>query len=66
MKTFVDYNVWKIAYTAICREVKTANVVDTLQERYGIDDWIVNNDFSQMKISCRDERLIIEFLLRYA
>ena len=66
MKTFVDYNVWKIAYHAICREVGVSKVMVTLEEQYGIDDWIVNNDFSQIKISCVDERLVTEFLLRWA
>ena len=66
MKTTVDYNVWKIAYYAIRREVEASNITVTLAELYGIEDWLANSDFSQVTISCRDERLVTEFLLRWA
>lgn len=66
MKTAVDLKLWRIAYLAIGREVGACNVIVTLAELYGIEDWLANPDFSQVIIWCRDERMVTEFLLRYA
>lgn len=66
MKTAVDLKLWRIAYFAICREVGVSKVMVTLEELYGIEDWLANPEFSKITISCRDERMVTEFLLRYA
>lgn len=66
MKTVLDYLVWSTAFHAIYAEVGGENILETLQNRYTITDWIVLADYTEISISCVDKRLLAEFLLRYA
>lgn len=66
MSTIIDYRVWLAAFNAIYNEVGGENILETLQHRYTIMEWTVLADYTEIKISCVDERLLAEFLLRYA
>lgn len=66
MSTIIDYRVWRVAFNAIYAEVGGENILETLQHRYTITGWTALADYTGIRISCVDERLLAEFLLRYA
>ena len=66
MSTIIDYRMWRIAFNAIYAEVGAANILETMQDRYTITGWTALEDYTGIRISCVDERLLAEFLLRYA
>lgn len=66
MKTVLDYRLWTIAFGALYNEIGSEKIMRVLYKRYGISDWCVDSDFCTITVTSDDERLLAEFLLRYA